>query len=69
MHNEGLSLVALPMYTVCLAIRRGFPLSRMTTNNKKVLCNFAVIQVLPFHNNPKELDLSYKTDLDFWDCF
>ena len=21
-----------------------------------------------FHNNPKNLDLSYKTDLDFWDC-
>ena len=20
-------------------------------------------------NNPKDLDLSYKTDLDFWDCF
>ena len=22
-----------------------------------------------FQNNPKYLDLSYKTDLDFWDCF
>ena len=22
-----------------------------------------------FHNNPKDLDLSYKMDLDFWDCF
>ena len=22
----------------------------------------------PFQNNPKNLDLSYKTDLDFWDC-
>ena len=21
-----------------------------------------------FQNNPKNLDLSYKTDLDFWDC-
>ena len=21
-----------------------------------------------FQNNPKDLDLSYKTDLDLWDC-
>ena len=28
-----------------------------------------MIQVLPFLNNAKDLDLSYKTDLDFWDCF
>ena len=27
------------------------------------------IQVLPSLNNPKDLDLSYKTDLDFWDYF
>ena len=25
--------------------------------------------MLPFLNNPKDLDPSYKTDLDFWDCF
>ena len=24
---------------------------------------------LPFLNNPKDLDLSYKTDLDLWGCF
>ena len=23
----------------------------------------------PFENNPKNLDLSYKTDLDFWNFF
>ena len=23
----------------------------------------------PFQNNPIYLDLSYKTDLDIWDCF
>ena len=23
----------------------------------------------PLQNNPKNLDLSYKTDLDFWVCF
>ena len=36
---------------------------------KSVLRNFAIIQVLPFLNNSKDLDLSYKTDLDFLDCF
>ena len=25
--------------------------------------------VIPFQNNPKSLDLSHKTDLDFLDCF
>ena len=24
--------------------------------------------VFSFQNNPKNLDLSYKTDLDLWDC-
>ena len=36
---------------------------------KSVLWNFAIIRVLPFLNNPKDLDPSYKTNLDFWDCF
>ena len=27
------------------------------------------LQVLPFLNNPTDLDPSYKTDIDFWDCF
>ena len=27
------------------------------------------MQVLPFLNNLKDLDLSYKTDLDLWDRF
>ena len=30
---------------------------------------FAVIQVLPFLNNPKDRDSSHKMDLDFWDYF
>ena len=41
----------------------------MTKITKSVLCNFAIIQVLPFLNNSKHLDLSYETDLDFLDCF
>ena len=24
---------------------------------------------IPFLNNPKDLDPSYKMDLDLWDCF
>ena len=23
----------------------------------------------PFQNKPKDLDISHKMDLDFWDCF
>ena len=30
---------------------------------------FCYKQVLPFLNNPKDVDPSYKMDLDFWDCF
>ena len=36
---------------------------------KSVLRNFAIIRVLPFLNNPKDLDPSYRMDLDFWDYF
>ena len=32
-------------------------------------CNLAIIRVLPFLNNPKDLGPSYKMDLDSWDCF
>ena len=28
-----------------------------------------MMQVLPFLNSPRDLDPSYKMDLDFWDCF
>ena len=27
-----------------------------------------IIQRFSFQNNPKNLDPSYKMDLDFWDC-
>ena len=28
-----------------------------------------MIRILPFLHSPKDLDLSYKTDLDFWHWF
>ena len=56
----------LPVYS---AIRRGFPSLEWVLIIQSVLCNFAVIRVLPFLNNPKDLDPSYRMDLDFWDCF
>ena len=31
--------------------------------------SLAIRQFFSFQNNPKNLDLSYKTDLDLWDCF
>ena len=36
---------------------------------KSVLLNFVIILLLLFLNHPKDLELSYKMDLDFWDCF
>ena len=33
------------------------------------LWNFAIIQVLPFRNKPKDLNPAYKTGLDFWNGF
>ena len=56
------------VYQIYSAIRQGFPSLEKGQIIKSVLCNFAVIRVLPFLDNPKDLDPSYKTDLDFWDC-
>ena len=43
----------------------------MVGSNKRYFPYFFVYQTgfFPFENNPKNLDLSYKTDLDFWDFF
>ena len=43
----------------------------MCSNNADDYCISFVIRhkFFPFQNNHKYLDLSYKTDLDFWDCF
>ena len=57
------------MHHIYPAIRQDFSLSQMTSITKSVIWNFAIIQVLPFLNNPNNLDPSYKMDLDFWDCF
>ena len=58
------------MYRIYPAIRRGFfvPLEWLQIATS-VPWNFAIIPILPFLNNPKDLDPSYKTDLDLWDCF
>ena len=62
-------LKSVSTYRIYSAIRRGFPSLEWVQIIKSVLCNFAVIRVLPFLNNPKDLDQSFKTDLDFWGCF
>ena len=58
-------------YHIYSVIRWGFPLSKMTTNNYISPIKLCVIDVhvLPFLNIPKDLDPSYKTYLDCWDCF
>ena len=48
----------IPAYGIYSAIRRGFPSLERIQIIKSVLCNFAEIWVLPFPNNPKDLDPS-----------
>ena len=55
-------------YRIYPAIRRGFVPTEWLQITKSVLWNFAIIPILPFLNNPKDLDPSYKMDLDLWDC-
>ena len=57
------------MYRIYPAIRRGFVPIEWLQITKSVLWNFDKIPILPFLNNPKDLDPSYKTDIDLWDCF
>ena len=57
------------VYRIYSAIRRSFPCLDWLQITKSVLWNVAVMRLLPFTNNPKDLDPSLKTDLDFWDCF
>ena len=56
-------------YSIYPAIRRFFFSLEWLQMTKSVMWNFAINQVLPFRNNPKDLDPSYKRDLDFWNCF
>ena len=41
----------------------------MTTNNQIIPLKFCYDTSFTFLNNLKDLDLSCKTDLDFWNCF
>ena len=66
-----ITILPLLVYRIYPAIRRGFCSSRMTSNNYISPMKFCYNTnfTLPFLNNPKDLDPSYKTDLDLWDCF
>ena len=57
-------------YRIFPAIRRGFRPSKLTSNTLiSPMKNFAIIPTLPFLNNAKVLDPSYKMDLELLDCF
>ena len=43
--------------------------SRMTSNKRISPMKFCYNTNFTLPKNPKDLDLSYKTDLDLWDCF
>ena len=58
------------IYTIFIRLKDGVfvPLEWLQIT-KLVLWNFAIIPILPFLNNSKDLDPSFKMDLDLWDCF
>ena len=59
-----LILASFGEYRIYSAIRRGFPCPDWLQITKSVLWNVAEIRLLPFPNNPKDLDPSLKMDLD-----
>ena len=59
-------LVVIFYVPYLLGYKTGLSFSRMSTNNQISPMQFCCNTVLPFLNNPKDLDPSYKTDLDFW---
>ena len=63
---ETCSKDLLPMYSV---IRQEFVLPKLLQIYKLVSCNSAIKWVLVFQNNPNDLDLSCKIDLDFGRVF
>ena len=56
-------------YPIYSAIRRGFPSLVCQQITKSVLSDFAKIRVLPSKTIPKNLDPSFKMDLDFLGLF
>ena len=64
--QEGIGITANRIYS---AISRDFSLQKLPQICEAVLCNAAAKWIFLFKNHPKNLDPSYKTDLDFLDCF
>ena len=69
-HSESYCACQVEGYTVFIRLYDGgfVPLEWLQIT-KSVLWNFAVIPILSYLNNLKDLDLSYKIDLGLWDCF
>ena len=71
-YKTGLSLSRMstnnqisPMQCCC---NTGFTLPKQAQRSRSILYDGSRFLGL-FWNNPRDLDLSYKMDLDFWDCF
>ena len=72
LRSKGITCKCKPLYLPYFFhyyIRQVFSSLEWVQITKSVLWNFAIIWILPFLNNPKDLDPSYRMDLDFWDCF
>ena len=78
--TRGTSLRELEHTHSCFRMRSMLPKDQRTSNLHlyNVWVDFlqlphyhispVIKQCFSFQNNPKDLDLSYKTDLDLWDC-
>ena len=59
-------------YCISLAIGQDIPLSRITTNSyispMKFCYDMSLPRIIFLPKQSKNLDPSYKTDLDLWDC-
>ena len=43
-------------------------MKRFNKNEIQIFVPTSFLGIFSFQNNPKDLDLSYKTDLELWDC-
>ena len=68
--SQIVCFISLERHVYYSAVKREFLLSKMTPNMLSSPMKFYnKTGCFPIQNNPKTVDLSYKMDLDIWDCF
>ena len=70
--GRGFYLLLVPVYPAHRTSQGNLLHNFVVLNLRKTLyyhIYWNIRQGFPLQNNPKKLDLSNKTDLDFWTCF